>query len=107
MAPPSERPGTELQGGRGVFDLANVLRVSFGVDQSFYSTNMCALSIWVSLKALVYGLGEVSRVLADGRETYWYCFLNTGVPVIGRVGKPRASGAILVCTNRSWPSSFV
>lgn len=62
------------------------------VDRPSYLANMCVLSIWPSPKVPVYGLGEVSGLLADGRETLWYCLLDPGTPVTGRAGIPRSSG---------------
>lgn len=41
-----------------------------------YGQHVCALD-----------MGEVSRVLADGRETPWYCFLDLGIPVICKYRK--------------------
>ena len=62
---------------------------------------MVVALIWVNPDVLVYGFGEVSRVLADGRETPWHRFLDLGTPVTGRAGKPRVGGAAMVCKDRS------
>lgn len=51
--------GDRAPGKEEISDLARVLLVLFRVGWSWY---MCALSIWVSPKVLVYGPSEVSRV---------------------------------------------
>lgn len=55
--------------GRGG-DVWFCLRVTgfIRADWSSYPADMFVPSIWVSPKVLVYGLGEVSRVLADERK---------------------------------------
>jgi len=54
--------GDQTPGWEGVSDLVYVLLVPFMAGKSWYMTDVCAPSIWVSPEALNQGLGEVPRV---------------------------------------------
>lgn len=92
--------GAWTSGREEAFEFARVGGFIRG-DRPSYPTDMLVPLIWVNPEDLVYGLGEVFRVLADGRETPWHRFLDPGTPVIGRARKPRVSGAVMVCKGRS------
>ena len=91
-SPPDNREMGSGQ-GEGVFDFSYALLVPFRMGQSWYAADMRALSIWVSPKDLVWGLGEASRSYPMDARPPWHCFLNSGTLVIG---KP---GPVLVCTD--------